>query len=278
MTTFDNKGRKIHWSRDTADASTDAVPLVLLHAFPYSSRMWAPQTELREHGLDVFSYDLYGFGGSAASGDPAQYSIELLVDDLHRFLAEVVGRPAIVCGLSLGGYVTLRAALKDTTGMRGVILADTGAGSDDPMPFKVEVEEWASAYEALGVEHFLDKLLLDPLFGDSRSLGPDVFNAMMTVIRENPEAGVVNTARHVIANRTPVYAFEPALRKLDVPTLVMVGSSDEKCLRPADFLAGTIPGASLETFSGCGHFINVERSLRFNELVSQFSRVAGGAR
>lgn len=278
MSTFDNKGRKIHWWREAGASSAHAVPLVLLHAFPYSSRMWAPQTELRDHGLDVFAYDLYGFGGSEASSDPAEYSIELLVDDLHHFLAEVVGRPAVVCGLSLGGYVTLRAALKDATGMLGVILADTGAGSDEPEPFQAEVEEWASAYEALGVEHFLDKLLLDPLFGDSRSLGPDVFNAMMTVIRENPEAGVVNTARHVIASRTPVYAFESTLRELDVPTLVMVGSSDEKCLKPADFLAATVPGARLETFSGCGHFINVERSLRFNDLVSQFARLSGGAK
>lgn len=278
MTTFYNKGRKIHWWRKTADASTDDVPLVLLHAFPYSSRMWGPQKELREHGFDVFAYDLYGFGESDASSAPAQYSIELLVDDLHLFLTDVVGRPAIVCGLSLGGYVTLRAALKDTAGMRGIILADTGAGSDDPEPFKAEVEEWASAYEALGVEHFLDKLLLDPLFGDSRSLGPEVFNAMMAVIRENSATGVVNTARHVIASRTPVYAFESALRKLEVPTLVMVGGSDDKCLKPADFLATSIPHARIETFSGCGHFINVESSLRFNELVSQFARVTGGAR
>lgn len=273
MDIFDNNGRQISWRRDTACAA-DAVPVVFLHAFPFSSMMWKPQLELRDRGLDVFAYDLYGFGDSAASNDPAQYSIERLVSDLHGFLANVVQRPAIVCGLSLGGYVALRAALADSSGMLGLILADVGAGSDDPEPFREEVEEWASAYEASGVEQFLEKLLHDPLFGDSRTLGPDIFDALMKIIRENPQAGVVNTARHVIAGRTPVYALELAIRALRVPTLVMVGGSDEKCLRPAAFLARTIAGASLETFSGCGHFINVEQRARFNNLVSGFAQSA----
>jgi pimeloyl-ACP methyl ester carboxylesterase len=274
MDMFDNNGRQINWRLDAAARTADAVPVVFLHAFPFSSTMWKPQVELRERGLNVFAYDLYGFGRSAASDDPAQYSIEKLVSDLHGFLAHVVKRPAIVCGLSLGGYVTLRAALEDSTGMLGLILADIGAGSDDPEPFRKEVEEWALAYEASGVERFLENLLHDPLFGDSRTLGPDIFDAMMKSIRENPKSGVVNTARHVIAGRTPVYALEKAIMALRVPTLVMVGGNDEKCLRPAAFLARTIAGASLETFSGCGHFINVEQRERFNNLVSGFAQSA----
>ena len=272
MHMFENGERRINWWSASSTTSTTTTPVVFLHAFPLASSMWKPQVDLQECGIDVFACDLYGFGGSDASDDPADYSIDALAGDLHRFLAEVVKRPAVICGLSLGGYIALRAAIVDSSLMSGLILADVGAGSDEPEAFHKEVEAWAAAYEASDVDAFLERLLQDPLFGDSRTLGADVFDAIVDTIRTNPKSGVIQTARHVIAGRTPVYSLEVAMQGLDIPTLVMVGGSDDKCLRPAAFLARTIPGARLETFQDCGHFINVERSARFNALLDEFVR------
>lgn len=54
--------------------------------------------------FQCFAVDLRGQGRSSRT--PGRYTIDLIGGDLVRFLDDVVGRPAIVAGLSSGGVVT----------------------------------------------------------------------------------------------------------------------------------------------------------------------------
>ena len=57
-----------------------APPVLLLHAFPLSHRMWAPQLDAFSDRYRMIAPDCRGHGESDA-GD-GQYTIELLVDDV----------------------------------------------------------------------------------------------------------------------------------------------------------------------------------------------------
>lgn len=271
MNVFSNGERRLAWWSEPSVASKHSMPVVFLHAYPLASSMWRSQRRLCEAGIDVYAYDLFGFGNSAASTVPADYSIEHLVADLHKFLDEVVKRPSVVCGLSLGGYVALRAALAGHRLIAGLVVADVGAGSDAPVEFRDEVLAWADVYEASGFDAYLDLLFQEPLFGDSQALGAEIAEGLVATMRANSPAGVINTARYVIADRAPVYALGNGISDISLPTLILVGAGDEKCVQPAQFLHRKIKNSTLEIFEDCGHFINIERANHFNDLIERFA-------
>src|SRR5262245_53480319 len=89
------------------DRGTGPV-LILLHAFPLDSSMWALQVaDLAAHRR-VISPDFPGFGGSAVSAGLTVDSAADVVAELLDHLG--VNDRIVVCGLSMGGYVALAFA------------------------------------------------------------------------------------------------------------------------------------------------------------------------
>ena len=83
-----------------------------------------------------------GFGRSEKAD--RVYSGELWRDQLHDFITEVIGEPAILAGNSLGGYACLCVAAARSQSVRGVILLNSaGPFSDDPQaPKPNPVKQW----------------------------------------------------------------------------------------------------------------------------------------
>jgi pimeloyl-ACP methyl ester carboxylesterase len=85
---------------------------------------------LAEH-FEAFAVDLRGQGRSSRS--PGRYTLDLVANDLVRFIDEVIGRPTIVAGLSSGGVVS---AWLSAYAKRGQVV---GAYYEDPPLFSSEV-------------------------------------------------------------------------------------------------------------------------------------------
>src|SRR5258708_7647613 len=104
-----------------------SIPIVFLHGFPFSQAMWEPQVAVLSKGQAV-TYDIRGHG-QAPVGD-GLYTIELFVDDLIALLDERKIPKAILCGLSMGGYIALRAVERESHRVAGLVLADTRSEAD----------------------------------------------------------------------------------------------------------------------------------------------------
>ena len=99
-------------------------PVVLLHAFPLSRRMWEPQLSSWSQYYRVLAPDWRGFGDSSSGSDPL--SMELYADDLALLLSDRVGdAKVILVGLSMGGYVAFEFARKYSEKLRALVLAAT---------------------------------------------------------------------------------------------------------------------------------------------------------
>ena len=70
--------------------------------------------------------------------------------------------------------------------------------------------------------------------------------------------------------RLPISALESKLRGLTIPTLIMAGDEDDRCIDPALLMKRHIPHSGLVVFPQSGHVINVEEPALFNQIVRDF--------
>ncbi|HEV2999832.1 MAG TPA: alpha/beta fold hydrolase [Solirubrobacteraceae bacterium] len=87
------------------DRTGSGEPLILIHGFGTSRRVWEPVVPALAREREVIAIDLPGFGDSPASVDhptPAR-----LADAVGRFLDELGLGRAHVAGYSMGGWIAL---------------------------------------------------------------------------------------------------------------------------------------------------------------------------
>ena len=112
---------------ESGDKKNSAV--VFVHGFPYDHWMWQNQQIQLKNEYYCVSYDIRGLGKSTP-GD-GQFTMETLVEDLFSIMEEKQLNKPVICGLSMGGYLCLRAVEKDQFKFGGLILCDTKSSSDD---------------------------------------------------------------------------------------------------------------------------------------------------
>ena len=252
------------------EVAGDGPPLVLVHGFACGIRSWDPQVRALSRRCRVVTYDVRGHGISEAPADPARYSQPTSVADLAALLDHLRLRRALVGGLSMGGNIALNFALAHPGRVRALIVADTGAGSDGTAEWNADVHAFADTLEGGGVEAFADMACANPLFGRYIAQGPQAERFIRGCLMTHRAHGIAHTAREVLARRPTIYALEPRLRRLRVPTLLIVGEHDDPCVRVHRFLAETIPQATAVVIPGIGHLTNLEAPASFNRAISRF--------
>lgn len=101
----------------------DRPPLLLIHGFGASTDHWRKNIAQLQNDFEVWAIDLLGFGRSAK---PAiAYGGNLWRDQLHDFITEVIQRPVILAGNSLGGYSGLCVAAQCPETAEGLVLLNS---------------------------------------------------------------------------------------------------------------------------------------------------------
>src|SRR5262245_51404 len=139
-------------------------PLVLVHGFACGIRSWDPQVRAFARDRRVITYDVRGHGISEAPREAAAYSQAISVGDLRALLGHLAIERAVVGGLSMGGNIALNFALAHPDMVAGLIVADTGAGSDATADWVATAHGLADTLERGGMEAFADEACAHPLF------------------------------------------------------------------------------------------------------------------
>ncbi|NEQ50131.1 MAG: alpha/beta fold hydrolase [Leptolyngbya sp. SIO3F4] len=127
------------------EARTDRPSLLLVHGFGASTDHWTKNIAELQHDFEVWAIDLIGFGRS--SKPSKGYSSNLWRDQLSDFIEQIIGRPAVIAGNSIGGYSCLLTAATRPQWVKGAVLLN-GVGSftdqlpaQEPSSFKKTVGE-----------------------------------------------------------------------------------------------------------------------------------------
>src|SRR5262245_23926316 len=167
------------------DEAGSGPPLVLLHAFPLYRTMWKPQLAALADVARVIAPDLPGFGESPA----APFSIEGVADTVAEFLTALEIPKAIVCGLSMGGYVALALARKHANRLAGLILADTRAGVDDRIA-KANRDKSIALVNEKGSAALFETMAPKVLSEQTRTTKPDVVERVRAITARQPASSV----------------------------------------------------------------------------------------
>ncbi len=239
-------------------------PLVLIHGFPLSHKMWEPQISFFENHCRVIAYDVRGHGRSEM-GD-YQYTIENHADDLLSLLDELNISKACVLGLSMGGYIALRAYEKSPKKFKALILSDTKSEADSDEA-KIKRFQAMSEVKIKGSAKYA-KLALPGLFSKS------AFEKRLPVIRKMEDIVAATPPKSIAATLLAMAARTDTtigLAQIKVPTLVIVGKQD--AITPVAVMKKMhqgIDGARLSVIPEAGHLSNLENPEQFNKIVFDF--------
>jgi pimeloyl-ACP methyl ester carboxylesterase len=234
--------------------------LLLIHAFPLDSRMWEGQ----RLGATTLAPDLPGFGVAPSAG-PTMTMAAAAAHCLQ--VADAAGLDRfVVCGLSMGGYVTFELWRQARDRIAGLVLANTRAGADTP--------------EAAGGRRDLAERLRKE--GNVLAANPPPLLAedAPEELQQRVKGWISDQSAEGIAAAALGMAERPDstadLAGIDVPTLVITADGDR--LIPADLttpMAEAISGARLEVLRGAGHLTNVEAPDRFTALLREHVAACG---
>jgi pimeloyl-ACP methyl ester carboxylesterase len=115
---------RIHYVK--AGHNQDRPPILFVHGFGASTDHWVKNMAGLQDEFEVWAIDLLGFGRSTKAD--TQYSGDLWCNQVHDFIEEVIGRPAVIVGNSIGGYVTLATNALFPESTRGAMLLNPAGG------------------------------------------------------------------------------------------------------------------------------------------------------
>jgi len=102
--------------------------IVFLHGFPFNKNMWRQQLEALDDSTTGIAVDVRGHGHSTAGH--GFFSIDVFAKDLKVFLEKLELDPVVLCGISMGGYIALRAYELFPERIAGLVLCDTHSKAD----------------------------------------------------------------------------------------------------------------------------------------------------
>ena len=242
-----------------------SAPVILfIHGFPLNKSMWNPQMEAFKKDFRVIAYDIRGHGKTEPGNK--DFSIDLFVNDLIEFMDMFSIDKAILCGLSMGGYIALKAVEDYPKRFSGLVLCDTNCLADTPEA----KENRMKAIESIklnGVEKYADESLKKLFAPDSLLTKEKETVSVRRMILKTTEESLINTLKALSIRQETC----TRLNEIKIPVLIMVGSEDT--ITPpsaAQSMHEKIPGSILEIIEHAGHLSNLENPDSFNTKLRSF--------
>ena len=240
-------------------------PVVLLHAFPLSRKMWQLQIEaLTQKNCRLILPDLRGFGESHNFSDIN--SMEDMAKDIAELLEALKIEKAIIGGLSMGGYISFDLFRLFPEKFAALILCDTNfaADTDEKRESRFDLIEKIEKNGAQSlVEEMLPNLVSDYTKTNNQVLMNDLEKSFSEV---NPKAAIA--ALRGMAQRKD---NSNVLDIASLRTILIFGKEDKVTnLETAEKMRQKISNSTLVLIENAGHYSNLEQPGQFNSALTEF--------
>lgn len=248
----------------------DQPTIIFIHGFPFNKWMWSSQVESMRKNYRVISYDIRGYGDT----EPGEqtFSMELFVSDLVGLIDALALQNVMLCGLSMGGYIALRAIEMHPERFDALVLSDTQCDADN----EITKEKRLASIETIkekGLEFYADETIKKLFAQESFENRKDEIKAIREMILTTSKQSLYRTLT-ALAMRKETCS---RLSSIKIPVLVIVGEKD--AITPpekANYLHENIHRSVLHFVEHAGHVANMENAEAFNTSLRKFAhRFAG---
>ncbi len=240
------------------------TPIIFIHGFPFNHLMWADQVSKFSSDYLCVTYDVRGLGES----DPGdgQYTIESFVDDLEMVISEMKLNRPILCGFSMGGYISLRAVERMELMFSGLILCDTKSSSDTNEG-KINRASGIKKINVDGVKKYVGDFISNCFCEYSLENKKGLVKQSISASEYFSPLGIKGCLL-AMAGRTDTTEY---LSKITIPVLVLCGEEDN--LTPPDVMMGMsdkIHNSEFYTIPKAGHLSPMENPDTVNKRIENF--------
>ena len=243
------------------EARGSGPPLVVLHGFTQTGRLWGRFGDLLAASHTLVAVDLPGHGESGTVRADLPATADLVAEAVRTAVGD---EPCALLGYSLGARVALHVAIGAALPLRRLVFIGVTAGIEDPQARerrRQSDDAMADALEASGdVEQFVDTWLQGPMF--ERLARGDAGRAERL---HNTASGLSSSLRLCGAGtQEPVWERLPTLA---CPVLAMAGSDDVRFASHALRVARLVPEAVVSLVPGGGHAAHLAQPEQTGRIV-----------
>ena len=235
-------------------------PLVLVHGFLGSSKMWEPQIDFFKDHFRIITPDLPGFGKSnkAKSHNSIQSISSLLLDCLeekkiHKFH---------LLGHSMGGMIVQEMAKKSENKISKLICYSTGPRGEMPGRFET-------------VDQSRENLKKNGLAITAKNIARTWFikgedaKYFDICIEAGKQTSIETVDNALIAFKN--WSSVDTLKNIKNETLIVWGDQDKSYnLKQIQTLKNNIRNSTLIIFKNCAHNVHLEQPDKFNKTIKAF--------
>lgn len=246
------------------DIGKGGIPILFIHGFPFDKSMWQPQLEYLKSSNRVIAYDIRGFGKS--TDEAGEVSINLFADDLIKLMDALEISKAIICGVSMGGYIALNAINRFSERFEGLILSDTQCIADSAEGRQKRYKTIGEIGEN-GLSNFAETFVKNVFCKQSLENKKE----MVEKVKNNILATSPRTVKGTLFALAERWETCNSLEAITVPTLIICGKED--VLTPpaqSEFMKQNIKNSILHIIDGAGHLPNMEQAEEFNKYLQHF--------
>ncbi|MES2618757.1 MAG: alpha/beta hydrolase [Bacteroidota bacterium] len=255
------------------DVGEGKITVIFLHGFPFDKSMWQLQIDALKSSYRAIACDIRGFGKS--KDEESELSIDMFADDLIAFMDHLGIEKAIICGLSMGGYIALNAIQKSPNRFEALILCDTQCIADTA-EVKAKRYETIAQIAVNGVTDFNEGFLKAVFHEDTLSHKKELVEKLRSVVFTNSQR-IITAGLIALAERKETCLL---LNKIAVSTLIICGREDGITpLIQSINMQTSIKGSQLKIIDLAGHVSNIEQPTEFNKHLLYFVSTirSGGA-
>lgn len=246
------------------DVGDGSIPIIFLHGFPFDKTMWRGQLDFLKFSYRLIACDIRGFGKSTDEESPL--SIDLFGNDLIQFMDTLNIDKAIVCGLSMGGYLALNVIKRFPSHFEALILCDTQCIADTAES-KEKRYKIIEEIETDGVANFNEGFIKNVFHKDSITNKTELVEQLRSVVFSNSQH-IISQGLVALAKRSETCS---SLGEISIPTLIICGREDQVTpLSQSEFMNEHIKGSILRIIDNAGHVSNLEQPKEFNKYLGEF--------
>ncbi|MBF2055725.1 MAG: alpha/beta hydrolase [Cyanobacterium sp. T60_A2020_053] len=261
------KFTKLNWDGETVFSSyihetsalrhSSETPIVLLHGFDSSLLEYRRLLPLlAEAGKEVWVIDLWGFGFNQRP--PLQtYSPEKIKQHLALFHREMIKKPMILVGASMGGATAIDFCLSYPELVEKLVLLDSGGLIKQPIISKflfpplgylaTEFLRNLKVRQSISKTAYFDKNYASEDALRCAALHLDCDNWNQALIKFTKSGGYGS--------------FEDRLGEIEAPTLILWGKNDQILgTKSAPLFQSLIKNSELKWIENCGHVPHLEQA------------------